>query len=143
MSNLRHTVANLSVDGKRALMTAVLFAFALILGYTVAVSLLLATIFGITSRAPEFVAKDHRIRKRYKLAEELAWLVCATAGAYVAAAVDETIAPWMLGLFLATIMIVVFWTNTWEMRQRGITHQMLMSLASVAGVSAGFALRLK
>jgi hypothetical protein len=125
------------------MITAVLIVSALILGYVVAVGLLMAATFGISSRAPGFVAKDYRIRNSYKVVHELTWLVCAAAGGYVAATVSGTTQPWISATSLVAVMILVLWTNTWEMRQRGILHQMLISLVSAAGVAAGFMLRLR
>jgi uncharacterized membrane protein YfcA len=100
------------------MITGFLVAAALALGYTVAVGLLMAATFGITLAGPAFVAREHRIRPAYKLAQELLWLVCAAAGGYVTAAVSGATMPWMSGALLAGIMIIVLWTNTWEMRQR-------------------------
>jgi hypothetical protein len=35
----------------------------------------------------------------------------------------------------------MLWINTWEARQRGIAHQLLMSVVSLLGVAAGFKLK--
>jgi uncharacterized membrane protein YfcA len=117
-----------------------LIAAALALGYAVAVGLSMAATFGITLAGPAFVAREHRIRPAYKLVQELLWLACATAGGYVTAAVSGATMPWLSGTLLAAIMILVLWTNTWEMRQRGPVHQVLMSVVSIAGVAAGYIL---
>jgi hypothetical protein len=120
------------------MITDVLIAAALALGYAVAVSLWMAAIFGITAVSPALVTREHRIRPAYKLLEELLWLVCAAAGGCVTAGVSGATMPWLLGTLLAGIMILVLWTNSWERRQRGPVHQILMSLASVAGVATGY-----
>jgi hypothetical protein len=122
------------------MITGVLIAAALALGYAVAVGLMMAATFGITAVSPAFVTKEHRIRQSYKLVHDLIWLVCATAGGFVTAAVSGTTMPWFSGTLLAGAMIFVLWTNTWEMRQRGAVHQILMSLVSAAGVAAGYIL---
>jgi hypothetical protein len=122
------------------MITGVWIAAALALGYTVAVSLLMAATFGLTALRPAFVAKEHRIRQSYKLVHDLVWLVCATLGGFVTAAVSHAMMPWFAGTLLAGAMILVLWTNTWEMRQRGAVHQILMSIMSVAGVAAGYLL---
>ena len=44
---------------------------ALALGYAVTVALTMAATFGITAALPAFAAKDHRIRARYKYAQDL------------------------------------------------------------------------
>jgi|ERR1700733_1858287 hypothetical protein len=125
------------------MITGVLIAAALALGYAVAVGLLMAATFGITAVSPAFVTKEHRIRQSYKLAHDLVWLVCATAGGYVTAAVSGSTMPWFVGTLLAGAMILVLWTNTWEMRQRGFANQLLMSLVSVGGVATGYFLRMR
>jgi hypothetical protein len=122
------------------MITGVLIAAALALGYAVAVGLSLAATFSLTAMSPAFVTKEHRIRQGYKLVHDLLWLVCATAGGFVAAAVSGAAMPWFSGTLLAGAMILVLWTNTWEMRQRGAAHQILMSLLSVAGVATGYIL---
>lgn len=103
----------------------------------------MAATFAITAASPAFAAREHRIRRTYKLVQELLWLECATAGGFVAAAVSGATMPWFSGALLAGIMILVLWTNTWEMRQRGAVHQVLMSLMSAAGVAAGYILWLR
>ena len=125
------------------MITVVLLLSALIFGYASAVALLMAFTFGIGSWAPAFVVKEYRITTRYKLTEELAWLVCASAGGYIAAAVAGRTLLWGLGAVLAAMMIVALWSNTWEMRHRGIAHQVLMSVASIAGVTVGCLLQLR
>ncbi len=125
------------------MINAVLLATALILGYVVSVGLLMAATFMITSRAPRFVVKEYRIRKRYKLVEAIAWLACATAGGYVMATVAGKAHAWLSVMLLAAALILVAWTNSWEMRQRGIVYQLGITLLSVAGVALGLMLRLK
>jgi uncharacterized membrane protein YfcA len=122
------------------MITGVLIAAALALGYAVAVGLSMAATFGITAMSPAFVTREYRIRPAYKLVQELVWLACATAGGFVAAAVSGATMAWFAGAVLAGIMILVLWTNTWEMRQHGAMHQTMMSLASAAGVAAGYLL---
>jgi hypothetical protein len=51
--------------------------------------------------------------------------------------------PWLSATLLAVILILVLWTNTWEMRQRGLANQLLMSVMSIAGVATGFVLRMQ
>jgi uncharacterized membrane protein YfcA len=128
-------------DGENGpMITGVLIAAALALGYAVAVGLSMAATFGITAMSPAFVTREYRIRPAYKLVQELVWLACATAGGFVAAAVSGATMAWFAGAVLAGIMILVLWTNTWEMRQHGAMHQTMMSLASAAGVAAGYLL---
>jgi hypothetical protein len=124
------------------IITAYYIALALFLGYLVAVCLWMAATFGITAVSRSFVSKDDRIRTRYKYAQEAVWLVCATAGGYVAAIVNGQAHPWVVGGGLVAILIGVLWMNAWEMRQRGLGHQISMSIVSAGGVAMGFLLRL-
>jgi hypothetical protein len=117
-------------------------ALALFLGYLVAVALLMAATFAITAASPGFVLKEYRIKRGYKYLQDGVWLVCATAGGYVAAVMNGPSHSLLAGGALAAILIAVLWMNVWEMRQRGLGHQISMSLASLAGVAAGFLLHL-
>lgn len=117
-------------------------ALALFLGYTVAVVLSMAATFGITAASRSFVSKNYRIRRRYKFLQDGVWLLCATAGGYVSALVNGG-SPWAVGSGLVAILVSVLWLNAWEMRQRGLGHQISMSVASAAGVTAGFLLHLR
>ena len=126
-----------------SIITASYIALALFLGYVVTVGLAMAATFGITAASRDFVSKDYRIRTRYKYTQNAVWLVCAAAGGYVAALVNGRDHPWAVGIGLVAILIGVLWTNVWEMRQRGLGHQLSMSLASAVGVAAGFMLGLQ
>ena len=126
------------------MITAAFVLFALILGYGVAVGLLMLATFGVTKAAPAFVAREHVLRNEYRVLQEIVWLVCATAGGYVAAWVaGPTAHPWLVGMGLAAILIAVLWGNTWEAAQRGLGHQVMMTIATMGGVGAGLVLRLR
>jgi hypothetical protein len=49
----------------------------------------------------------------------------------------------LVGVLLVGILNAVLWLNAWEMRQRGLGHQISMSIASAAGVAVGFMLHLR
>lgn len=125
------------------MITGTLILFALVLGYVVVIGLSLAATFGITAARPNWVTKGHRLTCGYKLLQALVWLVCVTAGSFVTAAVAGSVDGFIVGAMLAAILICVLWASGWEARQRGMAHQILMSLVVVAGVSAGYALRLR
>jgi hypothetical protein len=116
---------------------------ALALGYAVTVALTMAATFGITAALPAFAAKDHRIRARYKYAQDLIWLLCAAAGGYSAALVNGRAYSLIVAPALSAILIAILWINAWEMRQRGLGHQIAMSFAAIMGVAAGFLLHLR
>jgi hypothetical protein len=117
-------------------------ALALFLGYAVTVGLSMAATFGITAASRSFVSRNYRIRARYKWVQDAVWLACATAGGYSAALVAGGSHALVVGSALVAILVGVLWLNAWEMRQRGLGHQISMSLASVAGVTAGFLIHL-
>jgi hypothetical protein len=126
------------------MITGAFLLVALGLGYLLTVGLSMAATFAITKSLPDLVARDHLITSRYKFLQGGVWLVCTAVGGYAAALVLGTDhSPWIGSMALMVILMGVLWTNTWEMRQRGVGHQMLMSLATVAGVAAGFFLRLR
>jgi hypothetical protein len=118
-------------------------ALALFLGYAVAVALSMAATFGITAVSSDFVAKDNRIKRGYKYTQDAVWLVCAMAGGYVASLVNGESHPWLVGSGLVAILIAVLWMNVWEMRQRGLGHQLVMSVVSAIGVAVGFVIHLR
>ena len=126
-----------------SIITLSYLALALFLGYVVAVALSMAATFGITAVSRSFVSKNYRIRRGYKFFQDATWLGCATAGGYVAALVHGDASPWTVGSALAVILVGVLWMNVWEMRQRGLGHQLLMSAGAVAGVAAGFMIHLR
>jgi hypothetical protein len=126
-----------------SIITLSYIALALFLGYAVAVALSMAASFGITAVSPSFVAKNNRINRGYKYAQDAVWLVSAIAGGYVASLVRGESHPWLVGSGLTAILVGVLWMNVWEMRQRGLGHQLVMSAGSAAGVAVGFMLHLR
>ena len=126
-----------------SIITLSYIALALFLGYAVAVALSMAASFGITAVSPSFVAKNNRINRGYKYAQDAVWLVSAIAGGYVASLVRGESHPWLVGSGLTAILVGVLWMNVWEMRQRGLGHQLLMSFVSAAGVAIGFLIHLR
>jgi hypothetical protein len=124
------------------MITASYIALALFLGYVVTVGLSMAATFGITAAWRDFVSKDYRIRTGYKYAQDAVWLVCAAAGGYVTAEVNGPSHSWLVGAALVAILVAVLWMNAWEMRQRGLGHQISLSVASAVGVALGFLLHL-
>lgn len=117
--------------------------FAVLLGYAVAVGLSMLATFSITKAAPAFVVKDHLLKPSYRFVQDLAWLVCVSIGAYAAAWIaDLTLHPSLVAITLIATLLIILWTNTWEMAQRGLGHQVAMSLTTVIGVGIGFAIHL-
>jgi hypothetical protein len=126
------------------MVTGTFIVVALMVGYIVAVGLSMAASFGIAKAAPGFVVKDHVLKPSYRIAQEIIWLLCVTVGAYLSAWMTEiSLRPMLVAVLLAISLVGILWINTWEMSQRGMGHQIVMSLVSIAGVCAGFTLRLK
>jgi hypothetical protein len=110
----------------------------LLVGYTIVIACFLVATMGIASAAPNFAVEQYRIRNAYKLVQALLWLVCTFAGAFAAALLIDGIYPVISASLLAAGLIAVLWRNSWEARQRGLPHQLLMSAMSAAGVALGF-----
>ena len=122
------------------MITGTLILVALVLGYAMTVGCSLVATFGLASASPDFVARNHRITAGYKRVQALIWGACATAGGFVTCAVAQGAREWQVGTLLAASLVGMLWLNTWEARQRGMAHQILMSLVSLIGVLAGFGL---
>ncbi len=122
------------------MITGTLILVALVLGYAMTVGCSLVATFGLASASPDFVARNHRITAGYKRVQALIWGACATAGGFVTCAVAQGAREWQVGTLLAASLVGMLWLNTWEARQRGMAHQILMSLVSLLGVLAGFGL---
>jgi hypothetical protein len=125
------------------MITASYIALALFLGYVVTVGLSMAATFGITAASRNFVTKDFRISTGYKYAQDGVWLVCTAAGGYVTALVNGPSHSWLVGVSLFAILVGVLWMNAWEMRQRGLGHQISLSIETAVGVAVGFLLHLR
>lgn len=118
-------------------------ALALSIGYGVTVGLSMAATFGIAAASRRFVSKNYRIRTGYKYVQDGVWLICSMVGGYTAAVIHHGTHPIVVAIGLAAILVGVLWLNAWEMRQRGLGHQIAMSIAAMVGVTAGFMLRLR
>lgn len=125
------------------MMTGIFLSIALLLGYAATVVLSMAATFAITSISKDFVVKDFHIRRRYKFLQDVLWLPCAIAGGFVASWVGQGLNQWLAGAAFIAVLLGVLWTNAWEMRQRGVPHQLVMSVISIAGVVIGFMLRIR
>ena len=112
----------------------------LLLGYTLAVGSFLVVTLGIASAAPAFAVREYRIRTRYKLLQDVLWLGCTFFAGFAAAALVGEFYPVIVDLLLTAGLVAVLWMNAWEARQRGLPHQILMSMVTAAGVATGFIL---
>ncbi len=110
-------------------------------GYCVTIASALAGTMGVASAAPRFVIADHRVRGSYKWAHEAMWFCCVMLGGFVTARVGMGLSEWQQELGLTGVLLLMLWRNTWEARQRGLAHQILISLLTVAGVLVGFWVR--
>lgn len=124
--------------------TLVVIGVALALGYCLVVLLSLMATMAVASAARGFVVREHCLRPGYKLTMELFWTVATVAAGFVAAAVaGPGMVGWATGAGLAGALILVLWTNTWEARQRGLPHQILLTLLTAVGVLSGVYVRLR
>ncbi len=117
-----------------------IIGLAILVGYMVTVGTALVATIGIASGAPNFTVSGYRVRNSYKVLHESIWFVCAMLGGFVASMADMGVYVWKAELGLSAALLIMLWRNTWEARQRGTAHQILISLLTVAGVLAGYAL---
>jgi len=117
---------------------AVMMAAALAAGYTVTIALAMIGTFAITMALPKFAEADFLVRNRYKLVHEVLWLLCVAAGGYVASIVGRGIHTMLTEAILAGLLIWILWDNSWEARQRGTPHQILITGSTIAGVAIGY-----
>ena len=118
-----------------------IIGLAILVGYMVTVTTALVATIGIASGAPAFVVRDYRVRPGYKWLHETIWFVCATLGGFVASMAGMGVYVWKAELGLSAALLLMLWRNTWEARQRGTAHQILISLLTVAGFFTGYALQ--
>lgn len=124
--------------------TLIVVSIGLALGYCLVVVMSLMATMGIASAARGFVVRNFCLRPAYKLTMGVFWTGAAAAAGFVAAVVaGPGMVGWLTGAALAGLLILVLWTNTWEARQRGLPHQILLTFLTCAGVLGGVYLRLR
>ncbi len=124
--------------------TLVVVGAGLALGYVLVVVCALAATIGIAAAAPRFVVRDHYLRPGYKLLHEAAWTAASLGGGFLAAAaVGSRPLAWSAGAGLIAALLLILWTNSWEARQRGLPHQILITVLTCAGVAGGVFLRVR
>ena len=116
-----------------------IITIAILLGYTTTVAASLLATMGVAAGAPAFVARDYRVRSPYKFLHEALWFMCALLGGVVASLAGMGVAEWKAKVGLTAFLLLMLWRNSWEARQRGTAHQILISLLTVAGVICGYA----
>ena len=112
-------------------------------GYCMTVACALIGTMGIASAAPGFVLANNRVRGPYKLTHEAMWFFCVIVGGFVTARVGLGMSQWRQEIGLISVLLIMLWRNSWEARQRGLPHQILISCLTVAGVLVGFSIRNK
>ncbi len=119
---------------------AVMMGLGLAAGYLVTVAISMVLTFAVTMALPKFVEADFLIRNRYKIVHELFWLLGAAVGGYTTAMVVKGIHPQVTEMVLIGCLLWVLWDNSWEARQRGMAHQVLITTFTVVGVAGGYVL---
>lgn len=117
---------------------AVMMALAIAAGYTVTVAISMVLTFAVTLSRPRFVEADYLIRNGYKLVHELFWLLAAGVGGYTTAYIVKAIHPMVTEAALMGVLIWILWDNSWEARQRGMEHQVVITACTVIGVAGGY-----
>jgi hypothetical protein len=120
-----------------------ILGLSVLIGYCLTIACALIGTMGLASAAPRFVIANHRVRGMYKLTHEVMWFLCVVVGSFVTARIGLGMSEWLQEIALTGVLLLMLWRNTWEARQRGIAHQILISLLTVAGVLIGFSLRNK
>ncbi len=116
----------------------VMMSAAVAVGYAVTVAVSMVLTFAVAMALPKFVEADHLIRNGYKLVHESFWLLAAGIGGYATAAVVRGIHPLVTELLLVAALVWILWENSWEARQRGMAHQILLTTFTVVGVAGGY-----
>jgi hypothetical protein len=111
------------------------------LGYAAVVGCSPGMTLALTSAAPQFVEGNHCVRGPYKLAQAASWLVCTAVGGFVTAWMGNRSFARLEGMVLAGVLITVLWGNTWEVRQRGLAHQILLTALTMVRMSVGYMFR--
>ena len=120
-----------------------ILGLSVLVGYCMTVLCALVGTMSIASAAPRFVIANYRVRSTYKFTHEVMWFFCVVIGGFVTARVGLGMSEWRQEIGLCVVLLVMLWRNTWEARQRGMVHQILISVLTIAGVLVGFSVRNK
>jgi len=123
------------------MLSAALITVSLIIGYVVVIALTMVSIFTIAKLHPHFVVKNHRLRARYKLLQDIFWFGFALIGGYVAIMAAAEASTSLTSALLVVILLIALWKNSEETKQRGLPHMLLASASIVAGIGAAYAIR--
>ncbi len=118
-----------------------MMAGAIAAGYAITVVISMVSTFAVAIALPRFVEADHLIRNGYKLVQEAFWLLAAIAGGYTTSLIVKGIHPLLTEAALIAALIWILWDNSWEARQRGMAHQVLITTLTVLGVAGGYLLQ--
>jgi hypothetical protein len=125
------------------MISVILIAVSLILGYIVAVGVSIVFVFGVVRMLSSLVRQNQRLTGIYLLLQDGIWFVSAAVAGYAASWIAaESLAPWVGAALLGVVLIGAMWRNTEEVMQRGLIHMLLASGCAVVGVAVGFWLHL-
>jgi uncharacterized membrane protein YfcA len=123
------------------MLSAALIVVSLILGYVVTVTLSMVSTFAIVHFRRGIVVEDRRLTTRYKLLQNLLWIVHSAIGGYLALLVANHAPLLLTAVLLAAILILMLWKNTHETRQVGLLYMLLTSACVVAGIATAYLIR--
>jgi uncharacterized membrane protein SirB2 len=121
------------------MISVILIAVSLMLGYVIAVGLSMVFVFSVVRMLPSLARRDDRLTQIYLLLHDGMWLLSAVAAGYAASWVAaESSSPWMGAALLGLVLVGSMWRNTEEVMQRGLIHMLLTSGCVFTGIAAGF-----
>lgn len=125
------------------MLSAALIFVSLVVAYVVVAALTTLSTLILVTVKPSFAVENNRLRSRYKLLQDLFWLVFSAVGGYVAVTGATEASPMIAAALLVALLLAVIWANRAEARQRGMLHMLLTSLCIMGGVAGGYLLRMK
>jgi hypothetical protein len=123
------------------MLSAALIIVSLILGYVVTVALSMVSTFAIVHLRRSIVLDDNRLSTRYKLLQDLLWVLCSAIGGYLALLVAQHASLLLTAALLAAILIFMLWKNSAETRQVGLLYMLLTSACIVIGIASAYFIR--
>lgn len=123
------------------MLSAARIIVSLIFGYVVTVALVAASTFAIVHLRRDIVLDGRRLSTRYKLLQDLLWILHSAIGGYIALLIAWNASHTLTAALLAVILLVTLWRNSEEARQIGLLHMLAASGSIIIGIAAAYYLR--